>query len=111
MERYYVEPRTRKFVKGYGFLSFASNQSNKYGKQLLDAGINASIKIVHKAAEATREFLGNEIAEKIVKTKPVIDENSTNFEEIIILSEIIEMEHYKISKLLNDSTVLKFVAR
>ena len=25
MRRYSIEPRTRKFVKGYGFLSFARN--------------------------------------------------------------------------------------
>ena len=34
MTRYSVEPRTRKYVKGYGFLSFARNLSNKYGKEL-----------------------------------------------------------------------------
>ena len=33
---YMIEPITRNYVKGYGFLSFARNLSNKYGKQLLD---------------------------------------------------------------------------
>ena len=55
---------------------------------------------------------------KIVKTKLVIDENLRNVEEIIIspdkreeiLNELrqvsfIKMEHYKISKLLNDWTI------
>ena len=37
MVSYSIESRTRKYVKGYGFLSFARNPSNKYGKQLLDA--------------------------------------------------------------------------
>ena len=32
---YTIEPRTRKCVKAYGFLSFAKNLSNKYGKQFL----------------------------------------------------------------------------
>ena len=27
---------TRKYVKGFGFLSFPRNLSNKYGKKLLD---------------------------------------------------------------------------
>ena len=65
MWHYSIEPRTRKHVKGYGFLSFA----RKYGKQLLDT---ASKKVIHKAAEATDEFLGNIIANKIVIQKPVM---------------------------------------
>ena len=32
-----IEPRTRKYVKGYGFLSFARN----YKKQLLDTGLQS----------------------------------------------------------------------
>ena len=30
--RYSTEPRFRKYVKGYGFLSFARKFGNKYGK-------------------------------------------------------------------------------
>ena len=45
MPRYSVEPRTKKYVKGHGFLSFSRNLFNKYGKQLLDTatttGLNA----------------------------------------------------------------------
>ena len=33
--QYSIVPRTRKYVKGYQFLSFARNLSNIYGKQLL----------------------------------------------------------------------------
>ena len=36
MTRYSIQPRTRKYVKGYRFLSFARNLSEKYGKNLLD---------------------------------------------------------------------------
>ena len=32
MTRYSMEPRTRKYVKGYGFLSFTRNLSDKHGK-------------------------------------------------------------------------------
>ena len=32
MTRYSIEPRTREYVKGYGFLSFTRNLPNKYGK-------------------------------------------------------------------------------
>ena len=35
-----IEPKERRYVKGYGFLSFAKiigkNISNKYGKKLVD---------------------------------------------------------------------------
>ena len=37
MRRYSIEPRTRKYVKEYGHLSFAS----KYKKKLLDTGLDA----------------------------------------------------------------------
>ena len=48
MRQYSIEPRTRKYVKGYGFLSFA----RKHKKQLLDyIGLNASKIVVHKAGE------------------------------------------------------------
>ena len=36
MMRYSTEPGFRKYVKGYGFLSFAKNFGNKYGKKLMD---------------------------------------------------------------------------
>ena len=65
IRRYSIEPKTRKYVKGYGFLSFA----RKYKKLLLDTGLdalkNASKNVVDIAAEATGPFLGNKIADKI----------------------------------------------
>ena len=39
---------------------------------------------MHKVAELTRKFIGNTIADKIVKLKPVPDENPKNVEEIVI---------------------------
>ena len=60
MTQYSIEPRTRKCVKGYGFLSFA----RKYEKQLLDTGLDslktASEKVVYKA----REFLAIKLRNK-----------------------------------------------
>ena len=47
----------------------------------------ATKKVVHEAAEATGEFLGNKIADKILKPKYVIDENPRNAGEIIILQK------------------------
>ena len=34
--RYSLEPKYRKYVQGYGFLSFARKFRNKYGKKLMD---------------------------------------------------------------------------
>ena len=59
--RYSTEPRLRKYVKGYGFLLFAKNFGNKYGKKLMDTttktGIDAvktaSKRVIQKTAEAT----------------------------------------------------------
>ena len=42
--RYSTEPRERRYVKGYEFLSFAKNigktLSNKYGQKLVDSVTN-----------------------------------------------------------------------
>ena len=57
----------------------------------MDTGLNslktASKKVIHKAAEAACEFIGNKIAAKIVKPKHVTDESPRNVQEIIIPSE------------------------
>ena len=64
MTRYSTEPRTRVYVKGYGFLIFA----RKYKKQLLDTGLDsletASRTVVHKVGE----FLGNKIVDTLSQT-------------------------------------------
>ena len=64
MWRYFIEPRTRKHVKGYGFLLFA----RKYKKQLLDTGLDAvkttSKKVIHRAGE----LIGNKIADAVTQT-------------------------------------------
>ena len=35
--RYSLEPNYKKYVKGYGFLSFARKFGDKYGKKLMDS--------------------------------------------------------------------------
>ena len=37
---YSIEPRERRYVKGYGFVSFARNFSDKYSKYLMDKGMD-----------------------------------------------------------------------
>ena len=71
--RYSTEPRFRKYVKAYGFLSFARKSGNKYGRKLIDTAIKtgidaaktASKRLVQKNAEATRDLIGNKIGDKI----------------------------------------------
>ena len=43
MTRYPLELRTRKYVKGYGVLSFAKNLSDRYGKQLIDTATTTGL--------------------------------------------------------------------
>ena len=92
--RHSTEPRFRKYVKGYGFLSFARKFGDKYGKKLMDtatktgidAAKTASKRVVQKTAEATGDLIGNKIAGKITllgKTK----EKTKKVEEIYILPE------------------------
>ena len=93
MVRYSIEPRTRIFVKGYGFLSFARNLFDQYGKKLWDVTTKpelakaAARMVVHKTSEATDELIGNKIAENIMKPKSVSVENSRNDKEINIPPE------------------------
>ena len=67
--RYSVEPRERRFVKGYGFLSFARNSNDKYSKSLMDASKTfaktAGKKILKETAKATGDLIGNKIADKV----------------------------------------------
>ena len=82
--RYSIEPRKRRYVKGYGFLSFArnigthaakaaKNMSNKYSKKRVDSAKKsetdalktASKRAIQKTAEAIGDLIGNKIADKI----------------------------------------------
>ena len=57
--RYSIEPRDRVYVKGYGFMSFASSMSNKYGKKLKKSATDA-IKIASKRAmQKSAEAIGD----------------------------------------------------
>ena len=83
---YSVEPRDRIYVKGYGFLSFAKNMSNKYGKNLVDTAKKcatdaiktASKRAIQKTAEATGDLIGNKIADKITSVFKKKSNNNNN---------------------------------
>ena len=94
--RYSTEPKFRKYIEGFSFLSFARKFDDKYGKKLMDtttkAGIDAaktaSKRVVQKTAEATGDLIGNKIADKITslgKTKS--KEKEEERQEIYISQE------------------------
>ena len=73
-------PRFQKYVKGYGFLSFARKFGDNYGKKIIDTASKtgmdtaktASKRVVQKTAEPTEDLIENKIADKITslgKTK------------------------------------------
>ena len=74
---YSIEPKEKRYVKGYGFLSFAKNigrnLNNKYGQKLVDSAKKsatdtfkiASKREFQKTAEATGDLVVNTTANKI----------------------------------------------
>ena len=94
--RYSLEPKYRKYVQGYGFLSLTRKFGDKYGKKLMDTarktGIDAtktaSNRVIQKTVEATGDLIGNKIANKITlagKSKNKEKKDKTNeVEEIYI---------------------------
>ena len=105
MTQYSVQSRDRIFVKGYEFLSFAKNMgenihknlskilSGKYSQKLLDhskksatdALKTSSKRVIQKTAEATRDLIGNKIANKIMGVSNSQQNNS----------ETVTNEHHK----------------
>ena len=94
--RYSTEARFRKYVKGYGFLSFARKFGNKYGKKLMDtatktgmdAAKTASKRVVQKTGEATGDLIGNKIADKITAIgKPEEKDKPKKVEQVYIPPE------------------------
>ena len=119
--RYSTQPKIRKYVKGYGFLSFARKFRDKYGKKLMDtatktgmdAAKTASKRVVQKTEEATGDLIGNKIADKITslgKTKSREKEEEEIYkppqkrqqiiDDLKLSWHCIKMEYQKITNLL-----------
>ena len=89
--RYSTEPKYRKYVKGYGFLSFARKFGDKYDKKLMDTATKtgmdaakaASKILVQKTAEATGDLIGNKIADNITSIGKSKEKPKGKPEEII----------------------------
>ena len=92
--RYSLEPSYRRYVQGQGFMSFAKNIGNKYGRKIFDKSIDvgkkmsnkycrkildksmdsgkdfakiAGKKVLTKSAEAASDLIGNKIADRTTK--------------------------------------------
>ena len=83
--KYSTEPRFRKYVKGYGFLSIAKKNGNKYRKKVMDsatkagtdAAKTASKRVVQKTAKDTGDLIGNKIADKITSIGKLKEKRET----------------------------------
>ena len=79
--RYSIEPRERRYVKGYGFISFARNFSDKYSKSLTDLSKTfaktAGKKILKETAKATGDLISTKVADKIT-AKPHNEDEVNN---------------------------------
>ena len=69
--RYSTQPKFRKYVKGYGFLSFARKFGDKYGKTFLDT---------------TEDLIGNKIADKVTSSGKTKSKEKENEEQEIYIS-------------------------
>ena len=96
--RHSTQPKFIKYVKGYGFFSFARTFGYTYGKKLMDTATKtgedaakaASKRLVQKNAEATGDLIGNKIADKITslgKIESKEKEKEKEEQEIYIPSE------------------------
>ena len=106
--RYSLEPHYRRYVQGQGFMSFARNIGNKYGRKIFDKSLDvgksmkkkygkkildnslsagkdfakiASKKVLTKSAEATGDLIGNKIADRITKSAIIKNKDDRIMEE------------------------------
>ena len=117
--RYSIEPRARRYAKGYGFLSFAKNMgthatrvaknlNNKYSQKLADTAKKSAtdaLKIagkraIQKTAEASGDLVGSFIADQIIsiskKTKTSKPHSNVGSNEIPKEKYISPQERQKI---------------
>ena len=92
--RYSIEPKNIRYVKGYGFLSFAKNMgshlTNEYRQKRLDSAKKSEIDAIktaakgaiQKTAEATGDLIGNKIADKITKASMKLPSTELHSKEL-----------------------------
>ena len=106
---YHTDNRVRKYMQGYGFLSFAKKLGTKFGKKFVNKGINESKygkelkkeglkftktsgkQILEKTTPVVSDSVGSKIADKITsltnKPQEEPQEQPQEEQEIIVLPE------------------------
>ena len=79
MRQYSIKPRTRKYVKGYGFYYLRENI-----KKIMDTGLDLLKTIPKKVVHKTDEFSGNKMADAVAKSNNKKIVKQVPVEEIII---------------------------
>ena len=81
--RYSIEPRDRRYVKGYGFLSFAKNigknKSNKYSQKLVDSAKKSATDAIRTTSKRGILKIA-EIADKITNSSKKFPKELTSME-------------------------------
>ena len=87
MWRYSIEPRTGKYVKKYGLLSFAKKKKKKHIKKIVNTGLDSLKTASKKVVDKTGEILGNKIADAVTGSNDNKMEKQEPVEEIVIPPE------------------------
>ena len=63
---YHTDCQVRKYVQGYGFMSFAKKFGSKYGKKILNEEISASKRIQNLSTKLNQSKYGKILEKKLV---------------------------------------------
>ena len=64
---YHTDNKVRKYVQGYGFLSFAKTFGSKYGKKFVNKGISASKRLKTAAKKFNESKYGKTLEKEGLK--------------------------------------------
>ena len=64
---YHANNKIRKYVRGYGFMSFAKNFGSKYGKKFVNKGISASKIIKDSPSKLKKSKYGKTLKKEVSK--------------------------------------------
>ena len=69
---YHTDNKIRKYVQGYGFMSFAKKLGSKYGKKFLNKGISASKRIKTVAKKFNESKYGKTLKKEGLKVGKLV---------------------------------------
>ena len=65
---YHTDNKIRRYVKGYGFMSFAKNFGSKYGKKFVNKGISASKIVKDSASKLNQSKYGKALKKEVINS-------------------------------------------